>query len=297
MKKQETEKIHNLLKLINDYTSKLTDPQGVPEKIMKDILMGHIRDFYERIEELDLKIELEEHEIQSHESEKKEAAPPAEEKKPQPEEEPRETESSSETVEELKENLRKLKQQFDDVTKTTDDKQPTESSESPAPQEASPSPAAPKPPQQEKPEIEETETPRPKPPQSEKNEKPQKPLRKTVAEKTPPPKGVGENFHDQQNSLNDLLSGKNQDHSIGERMKHNHITNLKTAIDINHKFLFIRELFDGDSDAYNQVIEKLNNASGMQEARQILSEYHEKYQWQEKQETLKHFMEIINRRY
>ena len=295
MKKQETEKIHNLLKLINDYTSKLTDPQVVPEKIIKDILMGHIRDFYERIEALDLEIKLEDHELQSYKPEKKEAVPPAEEKKPQPEPEPREADSSSETVEELKENLRKLKQQFNEVTKASDEKPPKESADSPAPEEASPSPAASKPPQQEKPKTQ--ETPKPKPPQAEKNEKPQKPLRKTVAEKTPPPKGIGEKFHDHQNSLNDFLSENNHDHSIGEQMKHNRISNLKTAIDINHKFLFIRELFDGDSDEYNQVIEKLNNAPDMQEARQILSEYHKKHQWQDKQDTLKHFMEIINRRY
>ncbi|MGM0566103.1 MAG: hypothetical protein ACQESX_05040 [Bacteroidota bacterium] len=292
MKKQETEKIHNLLRLINDYTSKLTDPQGVPEKIIKDILMGHIRDFYERIEALDLKIDLEEHELQQHEPEEQEIAPVAQEKPPQPEPEPSEAESTPDTVEELKENLRKLKQQFDEVTKTQEERTSAEPASEPIPEKTSPNPS-PQKPSQPKPQ----QKPKPEEPRPKNNEKPQKPLRKTVAEKTPPPKGVGEKFNDEQNSLNDFLSGKNQDHSIGERMKHNHITNLKTAIDINHKFLFIRELFDGDSDEYNQVIEKLNNSSDMQEARQILSEYHEKYQWQEKQDTLQHFMEIINRRY
>lgn len=287
MKKQETDKIHNLLRLINDYTSKLTDPQGIPENIIKDILMGHIRDFYERIEALDLKTDLEEHELQQHKPAEEEAAPVAKEKPPQPEPEPSEAASTPDTVEDLKENLRKLKQQFDEVTKTQEAKTSAEPAGEPISEETSPNPSPQKPPQPKQ-----QQNPRP-----ENNEKPQKPLRKTVAEKTPQPKGVGEKFNDEQNSLNDFLSGKNQDHSIGERMKHNHITNLKTAIDINHKFLFIRELFEGDSDEYNQVIEKLNNAANMQEARQILSEYHDKYQWQQKQDTLQHFMEIINRRY
>ncbi len=291
MKKQETEKIHNLLRLINDYTSKLTDPQGVPEKIIKDILMGHIRDFYERIEALDLKIDLEDHELQQHEPAEEEIAPVAKEKPPQPKPESSETESTPDTVEELKENLRKLKQQFDEVTKTQETRTSVEPAGETISEKTSPNPSPQKPQQPE-------QQQKPRPEESRKNnEKPQKPLRKTVAEKTPPPKGVGEKFNDRQNSLNDLLSGKNQDHSIGERMKHNHIADLKTAIDINHKFLFIRELFDGDSDEYNQVIEKLNNASAMQEARQILSAYHKKYQWKEKQDTLNHFMDIINRRY
>lgn len=292
MKKQETEKIHNLLELINDYTSKLTDPQGVPEKIIKDILMGHIRDFYERIDSLDLEITLNEEEAHNSQYEKQEPASAEERETIHPNPEPGTVDSSAETIAELKENLRKLKQQFDDVAKTSDEKTPAEADDNPAPEKASPATAtqpSPKPDKQEK--------ARPKSPQAETKNKPHKPLQKTVAENTTPPRGIGEKFHDHQNSLNDFLSENNHDHSIGERMKYNRISNLKTAIDINHKFLFIRELFDGDSDEYNQVIDKLNHASDMQEARQFLSEYHKKHQWQEKQDTLKHFMEIINRRY
>jgi len=59
---------------------------------------------------------------------------------------------------------------------------------------------------------------------------------------------------------------KKTDNSIAARMQKNKITDIKTAIDINDKFLFINEIFKGNTDRYNQTIETINNFSQYHEA-------------------------------
>jgi len=57
------------------------------------------------------------------------------------------------------------------------------------------------------------------------------------------------------------------------RMMQSKIDNLADAVGINDKFYFIREIFGGDSHSYNEAIGKLNTASGVGEAREILNNY------------------------
>jgi hypothetical protein len=93
------------------------------------------------------------------------------------------------------------------------------------------------------------------------------------------------------------MSLKNGNHTIADRMKYNKVPDLKSVIDINHKFLFIRELFDGDSEEYKKTIEKLNTAQNLEEAATILDPYRTKHNWSEKEETLNIFNEIIHRKF
>ena len=60
------------------------------------------------------------------------------------------------------------------------------------------------------------------------------------------------------------------DNSIASRVNPPANQDLKMAIGINDKFLFINELFKGDPGVYNQAIENLNAAEGMHEATAVL---------------------------
>ena len=284
MKKEERERTEALLRLINDYTYKVTNPQGVPEKIVKDILLGHIRDFYERIDDMDLTISWDEKEAAAAPAPEEAAATPEPAKEEAPEQE-----ETSDALEEMKKSLEKLKKQFDTIGAP-------EKSASADKQKQRQEPPASGPEKEEEALPQEDPAPRPE----EKQQKPQAPPKENQSRQTPnkaSKTGVGEKFDDNKSSLNDRLSGKNGDDSIGERMKYHHISNLKTAIDINHKFLFINEIFEGDREEYNLVIDKLNEAPDMEKAQEILSEYHDKHQWDIKSSTLQLFYDVLKRKY
>ena len=62
-------------------------------------------------------------------------------------------------------------------------------------------------------------------------------------------------------------------------MQRNAIKDLKAAIGINEKFLFINELFKGNMKEYNDSIFKLNEYKSLEEAVQFLDELKEKHKW------------------
>jgi len=57
-----------------------------------------------------------------------------------------------------------------------------------------------------------------------------------------------------------------KDNSIAATVNPQAVQDLKMAIGINDKFLFINELFEGDPSVYNQAIESINDAGGPDEA-------------------------------
>ncbi|HKK09438.1 MAG TPA: hypothetical protein VJ939_01315, partial [Bacteroidales bacterium] len=118
MKDKEIKKIKTLLRHINDYTEKLIDPQGVPENIVRDILQGHIRDFYERIDALDLSglSSLKREDVSKEEVKQKETKEKAEEN-PVEQEDP--SAADGRELEEMKQSLAMLKKQFEEIDKPT----------------------------------------------------------------------------------------------------------------------------------------------------------------------------------
>jgi len=48
---------------------------------------------------------------------------------------------------------------------------------------------------------------------------------------------------------------------------------LKEAIGVNDKFLFIKEIFKNDKDAYNLAISRLEQATNIEDAKAIIMSY------------------------
>ncbi len=71
-----------------------------------------------------------------------------------------------------------------------------------------------------------------------------------------------------ESSLNDNLAEQStpQSRVLGER-----IDNIGRNIGINDRFLIIRELFKGDADAFNRLIEQLDNAGSYEAASRLLN--------------------------
>ncbi len=60
---------------------------------------------------------------------------------------------------------------------------------------------------------------------------------------------------------------------LPKHLKGKHVTNLSDAIGINDKFLFIREIFDGNKDIYIQAISRLDKVENLDDAVAIIMSY------------------------
>lgn len=114
-----------------------------------------------------------------------------------------------------------------------------------------------------------------------------------VKEKTH--KSINEKFENK-NSLNDVFKSATKN-SLADKLKLSPIDNLKTHININQKFLFVSKLFNGDNDAFNRAIEKLNNFSSSDEARLYLNELSQQQNWNAEDENVITLVELVERRY
>ena len=98
-----------------------------------------------------------------------------------------------------------------------------------------------------------------------------------------------ERFTSNPNSVYDRLSGAKQtDSSKGKRS-----SNLFEIIGLNDKYLFIREIFNGDVTLYNLAINRLNSANTFTEAHKIILEYVD----DEKDEAYNTLVELIKRKF
>ena len=76
------------------------------------------------------------------------------------------------------------------------------------------------------------------------------------------------------------------------------ISDLKSAITLNDKLLFVKDLFNGYSLAYSEAIEILNRFKGLEEADTFLKKnYLVKNNWEAKPDTMKKFYDLLKRRY
>jgi hypothetical protein len=91
-------------------------------------------------------------------------------------------------------------------------------------------------------------------------------------------------------SLNDILQEKSKPDLKFSNLP---LTSLSTGIGTNERFLFTRELFDGNMEHFTETVHKLDSMVTIQEAIDFLSE---NFTWG-KSETSLRFMDLIKRRF
>jgi len=125
----------------------------------------------------------------------------------------------------------------------------------------------------------------------------QTPIRKTPSTETKQQKskaGLLLQFEDELFSINESVARNTEDKSLVNRLGNTRIDNLKTAIGINDKFFLINQLFNGNPQAYEDVIYTLNNFKRIEEAMQYTSTLKYRYDWDTDTEAylkLVHFLE------
>ncbi|MCF8234873.1 MAG: hypothetical protein K9G67_07590 [Bacteroidales bacterium] len=121
---------------------------------------------------------------------------------------------------------------------------------------------------------------------------------KQEADKTPPAnkqqRMTADLFGDHTTLADKLMDKK--DETLAARIKQNKIDDLKKAIGINEKFLFIHELFDGNMNEYNSIIEQLNSMASLEDANAFLERLKEEHDWSGKPSYLQ-LKKLVEKRY
>ena len=109
------------------------------------------------------------------------------------------------------------------------------------------------------------------------------------------PLTIAEKLQKQDNSINQQLMSNNTVRN--EKLTGSPIQNLKTAIGINDKFIFVNELFKGEMNEYETALGLINDASSEETAISILHENLQKRGTFDKTEIRMKLERFIQRRF
>lgn len=97
-------------------------------------------------------------------------------------------------------------------------------------------------------------------------------------------------------SLNDRLKADIRE--LATSLKDSPVKDLKKAIGVNDRYVFISELFRGDEAMYERSIKTINNFRILPEAEYWMErELKLKLGWDETRESAKHFFQLVKRRF
>jgi copper chaperone CopZ len=83
---------------------------------------------------------------------------------------------------------------------------------------------------------------------------------------------IADKFANRPESYNELRARKHDD-DVFEVLKSKPLSTLDKAIGINDKFHFIREIFNGNHESYNQAISKLESVGNLSDAMAVIMSY------------------------
>lgn len=107
-----------------------------------------------------------------------------------------------------------------------------------------------------------------------------------------PIQSLGESLGRNIVSKNETMASK-EANDLASKFQAKPVTDIKAAISLGDRFLFIKELFNGNADDFNQTIQQLNNKNSIEDARVLLSNRN----WDADNDTVKYFHSIIQRKY
>lgn len=99
-------------------------------------------------------------------------------------------------------------------------------------------------------------------------------------------------------TINDQLANESDSLLLNEIRKKTRIGSIKNRLSINQKFMFINQLFDGNTDDFNKVMDFLENCSTQAEAMDFInSNYLKKNNWKKDSQEVKEFIEVVALKY
>jgi copper chaperone CopZ len=84
---------------------------------------------------------------------------------------------------------------------------------------------------------------------------------------------IADQFAGMPESFNENLGTRKHGDDVLEILRSKPLSSLDEAIGINDKFLFIREIFNGNTDSYNEAIQKLEKVGNISDAMAVIMGY------------------------
>jgi hypothetical protein len=84
---------------------------------------------------------------------------------------------------------------------------------------------------------------------------------------------VADSFSHMTNRVNEHLGGLIKDETATDFNKSGQVSNLSEAIGVNDRFLFIREIFNDNKEAYIEAIAKLDRIENISDAKSVVMGY------------------------
>ena len=104
---------------------------------------------------------------------------------------------------------------------------------------------------------------------------------------------LAEKLQGNSKSMTDSLSKQFKDKPVASVLQEKPISDLTKEIGVHDKFLFIKELFDGNSKSYEDTLNKVNQFNDIAEA---LIYIQENFSWNENNKAANKFIELIRRK-
>ena len=102
-------------------------------------------------------------------------------------------------------------------------------------------------------------------------------VKEEVKTESPKTTTLGEKYQNQA-SLFESMSNKTEKNDINSKLNQSR-ADLRTAIGVHEKFMFINDLFSGNLREYTEFIQNLNSAENLDNAKEIIREVKEKKRW------------------
>jgi len=104
---------------------------------------------------------------------------------------------------------------------------------------------------------------------------------------------IGDSFSHLSNRFNEKLGSLKSENDISAVLKTKPINSLTEAIGINDRFLFIREIFNGNKEAYSQAITRLENTKSITDAHAVIMSYTGN---NDENDAVKQLLELVKRK-
>lgn len=123
------------------------------------------------------------------------------------------------------------------------------------------------------------------------------PVRADAEEKPPSVDTEPKGKSDEQRTLNDSFN-KAERSTLADQHQQRKIESLSRHISVNQKFMFVGELFAGNTEAFTTAVELLDQQNTYAEAVGLVRrEYAQQYRWKMDSEEVLEFMELVAKRF
>lgn len=108
---------------------------------------------------------------------------------------------------------------------------------------------------------------------------------------------INEHFTPVQKTVNEKF-GEGESPTLADKLEQKKVGSIMEAISVNHRYMFTKELFDGDREAFVNAIGKIEQSESFDDAVELLvQQYASKRGWDMNSDEVKELLKVIFRKY